>query len=125
MSIGDLFFSFKGRIPRWEFWWGSCLLATIGIVLVVLVALAGASDSQVMAVPAIYALFMTVPSLALQVKRLHDRGKSGWFSLIGLVPFGVFWLGVELFFLGSEEGENQYGPEPAQHWNAARAEPEL
>ncbi len=40
-----------------------------------------------------YSLAVFIPSLAVSVRRLHDVGKSGWFLLIGLIPFiGAIWL---------------------------------
>ena len=52
-------------------------------------------------------------ALALYAKRWHDRDKSGWWSLIGLVPFiGAIWILVELGILEGTRGPNQYGPDP-------------
>ncbi len=62
-------------------------------------------------------------------KRLHDRGKSGWWAaliLFALVavwpqPIGFFdflfglalvWAAVELGVMGSEMGANRFGPNP-------------
>ena len=62
-------------------------------------------------------------------KRLHDRGKSGWWAaliLFALVavwpqPVGFFdflfglalvWAAVELGIMGSEMGANRFGPNP-------------
>ena len=62
-------------------------------------------------------------------KRLHDRGKSGWwaalilFALVAVWPrpvgffdflFGIalVWAVVELGALGGEMGANRYGPNP-------------
>lgn len=62
-------------------------------------------------------------------KRLHDRGRSGWWSLVILfaiiqiwpVPqtiwhgFGVLviiWAFVELALLPGEQGSNRFGPNP-------------
>lgn len=62
-------------------------------------------------------------------KRLHDRGKSGWwaalilFALVAVWPqpvgffdflFGIslVWAAVELGVMGSEMGANRYGPNP-------------
>lgn len=55
---------------------------------------------------------MQLPSLALQVRRLHDTGKSGWWLLAGLIPV-VGWVGVLALLLGNgEAGENQHGVAP-------------
>jgi uncharacterized membrane protein YhaH (DUF805 family) len=56
--------------------------------------------------------------LGVCIKRLHDRGKSGWWLLIfwalPAVAIGVIWLWavLELGCLGGTEGPNAYGPEP-------------
>lgn len=38
---------------------------------------------------------------AVWAKRWHDRGKSGWWTLIALIPFGIGWIWamIELGFL--------------------------
>ena len=52
-------------------------------------------------------------TLATQVKRWHDRGKSGVWMLVGFIPLiGPLWTLVELMFLGSGPGPNQFGPSP-------------
>ena len=58
-------------------------------------------------------LFIFWTSLAVGAKRCHDRGRSGWFQLISLIPFiGSLWLLVELGILKGKEGENRFGPDP-------------
>lgn len=52
-------------------------------------------------------------TLAVASKRWHDRDKSGWWSLIGLVPVvGALWLIVENGFLPGTAGRNRFGPDP-------------
>jgi uncharacterized membrane protein YhaH (DUF805 family) len=42
------------------------------------------------------ALALTYATLAVAAKRWHDRDKSGWWSLIGLVPIiGGVWIIVD------------------------------
>jgi uncharacterized membrane protein YhaH (DUF805 family) len=61
----------------------------------------------------IVALIFLWPSLALYTKRWHDRGKSGWWTLILLIPLiGAVWALVELGFLRGTEGPNEYGGDP-------------
>ncbi len=58
----------------------------------------------------IVGLLFLYPSYALATKRWHDRGKSGWWSLIAFVPIiGAFWMLIELGFLGGDDGVNDYG----------------
>lgn len=50
-----------------------------------------------------------VPSIALAARRLHDTNKSGWWQLIGLIPF-LGWIVVIVFLAQkSDAGSNQYG----------------
>ncbi|MBV7329929.1 DUF805 domain-containing protein [Chloroflexi bacterium TSY] len=54
------------------------------------------------------------PNLAVSAKRWHDRDKSGWWSLIVLIPIiGVIWMLIEVGFLEGTNGPNRFGPEPA------------
>ncbi|TKI81578.1 DUF805 domain-containing protein [Bacillus wiedmannii] len=59
-----------------------------------------------------------VPTLAVGARRLHDSGKTGWWQLLNLVPFGGAVLLV-FCIIESDEGENKYGPNP--HSNLKQA----
>lgn len=50
------------------------------------------------------------------IKRLHDLGHSGWFSLLMFVPVvgPLLWIGLIIYcgFFSGQPGENKYGPAP-------------
>ena len=51
--------------------------------------------------------------VAIGVKRLHDRNKTGWWMLIILLPvIGGLWYLIECGFLKGTTGPNTYGPDP-------------
>jgi uncharacterized membrane protein YhaH (DUF805 family) len=56
-------------------------------------------------------LFLScIGAISLAVRRLHDSGKSGFFLLLGLIPFiGAIILFV-LYCQDSERGANKWGP---------------
>lgn len=109
MDFGKLFFSFEGRINRAAFWLGTLI---IWVVLAV-AALLFARDSSTVFLYVIVAIAVLWPALAVTIKRWHDREKSGWWILIGLVPLiGPIWALVETGFLHGTVGPNQYGPDP-------------
>ena len=59
----------------------------------------------------IFALLALIPSVIVYIKRFHDRDKSGWWVLIGLIPIiGPIWLLVECGFLKGTPGPNRFGP---------------
>ena len=73
----------------------------------------------------LYALVTLVPSTAIAARRLHDVSKSGWFMLIALIPLvGAIWLLV-LLCTDSDNGANEYGPNPKGIGNEPIGETEL
>lgn len=78
---------FEGEATRSEYWWFVLFIYVIEALLgVVMKPLA-----------AVFFLAMLVPHLAVAVRRLHDTGRSGWWLLVGLVPF-VGWIVLIVFF---------------------------
>jgi len=113
-NLAWVLFSFDGRIPRRVFW-GVSLLAALVFYLVLLLGMAALgpeSDAVLALMVILYVPFLWV-SLAVQVKRWHDRDKSGWFVLIAFIPIiGPIWAFVETGCLRGTEGPNMYGPDP-------------
>ncbi len=62
----------------------------------------------------LYTFAVFLPGLAVVVRRLHDIGKSGWWILITLIPYGSIGFFV-LMVIDSQPGENQYGPNPKEN----------
>src|SRR5680860_792339 len=59
----------------------------------------------------IWGLITLIPAILVDIKRWHDRDKSGWWMLIVLVPIiGWIWFIVELGFLKGTPGPNRFGP---------------
>lgn len=118
LSIKDIYLSFQGRVPRKVFWLYGFVGITIGVMIVAGVIF-GISTVvgewfNVLLIP-VYVMVIWA-SLAIQVKRWHDRAKSGWWVLIGLIPLvGPIWQLVECGFLQGTEGDNQFGPEPGDY----------
>ena len=106
-------FSFSGRAGRAEYW-------KFGIVFGVLLMIASFIDGSMAPADDPFAfstpwaqilvfLVILIPSLAVAVRRLHDRNKSGWWLLIVLVPIiGPFWLFVDCGLLPAKEEGNSY-----------------
>ena len=109
-----LFTSLEGRIGRKSYWMGAVAIAVIVFLAELIDMILGtASQNGAGIVTAIAVLALIYPAIVLYAKRWHDRGKSGWWTLIGLVPvIGGIWMLVELGFLKGTDGDNQYGPDP-------------
>ena len=63
-----------------------------------------------------YCLAILIPGLAVAVRRLHDRGKSGWYYFIAFIPLIGFIILLVWFCLESQAGENKWGPNPKEGW---------
>ena len=99
---------FNGRASRKEYWMFFLFNMIFAVVASVLDGIIG----SVGIIYGLYILATLVPSLAAGVRRLHDSGKSGWMMLVSLIPFiGGIWLLI-LLVAGSQEGDNEYGPQP-------------
>jgi uncharacterized membrane protein YhaH (DUF805 family) len=145
-----LFFSFQGRINRAKYWL-AVLIYVAGMVFIASVLAeglnlgwSGGSGGLVVGLTIFILYFVLVVSgLAVGAKRLHDRGRSGWWlfvfyflpsllsvisdaiggasgsqaigGLFGLIPIGIWiWAFVELACLPGTAGPNKYGPNPLE-----------
>ncbi|GAA0744293.1 DUF805 domain-containing protein [Ideonella azotifigens] len=111
-DLKTLYFSFQGRISRKVFWLYGVLFFFLAMLVlggvVGAVALVSETLSWILAVPLYIA--GTWIGLAMQVKRWHDRDKSGWWILIGLIPvIGSIWAFIETGCLRGTVGPNRFG----------------
>jgi uncharacterized membrane protein YhaH (DUF805 family) len=137
MHISNLLFSFAGRLNRAPYWLASIAMIAAAAVLVgIAITIAGRSTMAIV-IGGLVLLLMIWISLALTIKRLHDRNKSAWWVLLfyfapsilqavghGVASAGVIlpliglgisiWALVELGFLRGTTGPNSYGNDPLQ-----------
>jgi uncharacterized membrane protein YhaH (DUF805 family) len=147
MDWTTLLFSFNGRINRGKYWFAVLIYVVVWVVFIVggliwlggmnidnLFSLAGAG-LLIWLIAIILLIAGTWSGLAVGVKRLHDRDKSGWWvllfwfgpsllgswqattldsgSILSLVAAAIaIWAFVELGCLPGTPGPNQYGPDP-------------
>ena len=123
MDLKSLLFSLDGRIGRQKYI-GSVLLASLaGFVASFIVSFvvslittllfgrnAGAVAGMVASAPFVLAGWWA--GVALAVKRVHDRDRSGWFMLVCLIPLVGLWFIVETLFLKGTDGTNRFGADP-------------
>lgn len=63
------------------------------------------------------------PGIAVSVRRWHDIDVSGWWALIGLVPY-VRWIILLVFngFGRGTMGRNRFGPDPIRDFPSTDSE---
>jgi uncharacterized membrane protein YhaH (DUF805 family) len=117
-SLGEFYFSPHGRISRSQYWLKFVLpVIAIEVVLIGLMGISAAAGSS--GVVAVFSVVLTIfalavlwPSIAIIIKRVHDRDWPWPFILLFLVPIVSIWPLIEIWFLRGTIGSNRFGADP-------------
>jgi MFS family permease len=109
------FFTFSGRIPR-EAFIGMTIMTSILCLFIYFITVKIVPDAihnqPTLIFFGVVAAFALWTTLALQAKRWHDLGKSGWFVLLNLIPgLGTLASILILALRPSVSGKNEFGEE--------------
>ncbi|MFD2566404.1 DUF805 domain-containing protein [Pseudotenacibaculum haliotis] len=109
--------NFEGRARRSEYWYYvlANFLISIGLWIVAILAalILGVAGGILMYILIIgWGVANIIPSLAAQVRRLHDTNKTGWMILLGFIPVIGGIILLVFYFTEGDSGDNQYGPDP-------------
>ncbi|HEV2345544.1 MAG TPA: DUF805 domain-containing protein [Actinocrinis sp.] len=107
LAVLKNYVGFSGRARRAEYWQFT-LVNFIVLIALFVIDLAIKTPIPYL----IYVLAIILPGLAVGVRRLHDTGRSGWWLLIGFVPFVGGIVLLVFACLDSEGGDNKYGANP-------------
>ena len=106
MDFKKFYLSPEGRVNRKQFWLWLVLPLTAIEILLALVDVKTGNYNPELSVglfSGIFALVALVPAIIVYIKRFHDRDKSGWWVLIGLIPvIGSIWLLISQGHAGVE-----------------------
>ena len=101
-------FNFKGRANRWEYIYLTVFNSLLGFAFQIIPV-----ESLVVTIMALIVMLgIFIPTLACQVRRLHDINKSAWYLL--LIPLSILIIpGIVLFYWliikSGDENTNNYG----------------
>ena len=102
------YFDFSGRSSRSEYWWFLLFVMIVNIVVSILAN----TNAAIGTVAVLVYLGLLIPMVAVQVRRLHDIDRSGWWILISFVPLvGAILLLVWHCSKGTH-GDNRFGKDP-------------
>ena len=107
---------YASRSRRSEYWFfvlfDVLVIFVVGLIFGVIFGFIGLGQvaSAIVAIVELVLFFGFM--LPLSVRRLHDTGKSGWFILLGLIPFVGGIILLIFFCMDSQPETNEYGPSP-------------
>ncbi len=97
---------FEGRARRSEYWYWALFYVIAEVAASVLGAIVHLNN----VFSSLVWLGLFCPWIAVSARRLHDTGKSGWFTLLWIIPV-IGWIILIVFW--ATDGDpvpNQYGP---------------
>ena len=87
MDFSYLYTSFDGRINRKPFWMAVLIMIAATVVISIVVAfILGPQTRAFLIFSFLLQLALLYPSLALMIKRLHDRNRPDYFAYIMVAP---------------------------------------
>ena len=119
--------NFQGRASRSEYWFFALFVFLVAAILTALLFATVDFNTQqisglgyvIIAILAVFYLGILIPSIAVAVRRLHDRNMSGWWYLGFIVLSAIPFVGVVasiamlvIFCLKGTDGDNRFGPDP-------------
>jgi uncharacterized membrane protein YhaH (DUF805 family) len=115
-AIGSCFrhyADFSGRASRTEFWYWALFsfLVSTGIDLADFLSYQSHHLSAA-SLPSLITLLLFLPGLAVNVRRLHDLDKSGWWYFIILAPLIGLIILLAWTATRGTPGANRFGPAP-------------
>ena len=104
--------TFRGRACRSEYWYFVLFMALVNIVAGILDASIAGSGANLSPISAIVFVALFLPGLAVAVRRLHDKDRTGWWYFILLLPL-IGAIVLVVWFCGKgTTGSNRFGSDP-------------
>jgi len=107
--------NFNDRASRSEYWYW-ILFFTLGRIVTVMLDVAilqAQPDSPAAGVfSSIFSLATFLPTLAVDIRRLHDVDRSGWWVFVSLTIIGLLFPLLYWKCIKGTDGPNRFGPDP-------------
>jgi uncharacterized membrane protein YhaH (DUF805 family) len=132
------YFVLNGRLTPLQYWRFQVRLGLAAVIVISATTVATVAGGWLGAIPFLFALPVLASGVSVTIRRLHDRGKSGWWllfygagpgllaglaqpwaasektlALAGLLVLAalilVAWVWLEIGFLRGQKGPNRFG----------------
>jgi len=127
-ALGDGFrrlLDFQGRSNRVQYWsFALIVLFPLGVVLQLVANGAQTAQPGNLLTTFVLLVLTSLLSLAVTIRRLHDRDLTGWFVLLSLIPLIGGVIVLVLTLLPGTDGPNRFGPAPGTSDESGAAAPQ-
>ena len=109
------YFVIKGRASRSEYWFLQLLFTPLAMYVGFWSdpVSAGTIDPPPLYIlSTIIVLFLFIPSITSQIRRFHDKDKSGWFIFINIIPLIGWLIALVMLLDKGTPGKNRFGEYP-------------
>lgn len=109
------YFSYQGRLNRKPYFWRSLLIMFLETICYVIFDSVEDDDLfsvSLLLISIVIFVACVIADLMLDIRRLHDVNKSGWFILLTIIPAVTPFFYLYLFLMPGTDGNNQYGENP-------------
>jgi uncharacterized membrane protein YhaH (DUF805 family) len=102
--------NFQGRASRSEYWYAILFYLIVAYVAnqvgsIMFEPITISEERETNPVSLAWSLAALLPFLSVNIRRLHDANRSGWWILFGLIPIVLFILQIKK----SDPNSNRYG----------------
>jgi len=109
------YFIIKGRASRSEYWFLQLLFTPLAMYVGFWsdpVSTGTIDPPPLYILSTIIVLFLFIPSITSQIRRFHDKDKSGWFILINIIPLVGWLIALVMLLDKGTPGKNRFGEYP-------------
>jgi len=103
---------FTGRSRRQEYWMFFLFVLLVTIGLSIIEGIFGLRIGEAGILSGLFSLAILIPAIAVGIRRLHDIDRSGWWLLIGLIPFVGAIVMIVFMATRGTTGDNRFGSDP-------------
>ena len=109
------YFVIKGRASRSEYWFLQLLFTPLAMYVGFWSdpVSAGTIDPPPLYIlSTIIVILLFIPSITSQIRRFHDKDKSGWFIFINIIPLVGWLIALVMLLDKGTPGKNRFGEYP-------------
>ena len=109
------YFIIKGRASRSEYWFLQLLFTPLAMYVGFWsdpVSTGTIDPPPLYILSTIIVMLLFIPSITSQIRRFHDKDKSGWFILINIIPLVGWLIALVMLLDKGTPGKNRFGEYP-------------